>query len=292
MYIETINRNRESMNKSTRSDEYQRMARNVESSAGRPSAKELAEAANFCLEEHHAVTADGCVLVLHRLLDPQLVSIVSTFGITNEDSTIQQQSVVGQSRYVHTLSSTTGKIWKTRAADSHGTLRVCDFSSGRDFSPFAFSFFVVYLAWVHCGVSLEVGKGSNNSKHVLHDVLTPSFTPVWSKVRPPQIIRVIEACIKPMYAMCVDCAPTYRTYFPSLFAPIFTQYSGFPPAKQCSMFLVILAKILLHIFGEKTIDFTPEFRNRNILLPSPWRRKTNRVESTMVIGPRCCLCTV
>ncbi|CAN0232895.1 unnamed protein product [Pylaiella littoralis] len=40
---------------------------------GRRSARELAEAGGFRLEDHHAVTADGFVLVLHRLVDPDRV---------------------------------------------------------------------------------------------------------------------------------------------------------------------------------------------------------------------------
>ena len=37
---------------------------------GRRSARELAEAEGFRVEDHHAVTADGFVLVLHRVLVP------------------------------------------------------------------------------------------------------------------------------------------------------------------------------------------------------------------------------
>ena len=40
---------------------------------GRRSARELAEAAGFRLEDHQAVTADGFVLILHRLVDPDRV---------------------------------------------------------------------------------------------------------------------------------------------------------------------------------------------------------------------------
>lgn len=42
---------------------------------GRRSASELAEAEGFRLEDHHAVTADGFVLVLHRLVDQVSVLI-------------------------------------------------------------------------------------------------------------------------------------------------------------------------------------------------------------------------
>lgn len=41
---------------------------------GRRSARELAEAEGFRVEDHHAVTTDGFVLVLHRVLDPNGVS--------------------------------------------------------------------------------------------------------------------------------------------------------------------------------------------------------------------------
>eukprot|EP00903_Cladosiphon_okamuranus_P020555 g18867.t1 len=40
---------------------------------GRRSARELAEAAGFRIEDHQAVTSDGFVLVLHRLVDPDRV---------------------------------------------------------------------------------------------------------------------------------------------------------------------------------------------------------------------------
>ncbi|CAN0058995.1 unnamed protein product [Laminaria digitata] len=41
---------------------------------GRRSARELAEAEGFRVEDHHAVTDDGFVLVLHRVLGPNGVS--------------------------------------------------------------------------------------------------------------------------------------------------------------------------------------------------------------------------
>lgn len=40
---------------------------------GRRSARELAEAAGFRIEDHQAVTSDGFILVLHRLVDPDRV---------------------------------------------------------------------------------------------------------------------------------------------------------------------------------------------------------------------------
>lgn len=40
---------------------------------GRRSARELAEAAGFRIEDHQATTADGFILVLHRLVDPDRV---------------------------------------------------------------------------------------------------------------------------------------------------------------------------------------------------------------------------
>ena len=42
---------------------------------GRRTARELVEAEGFRLEDHHAVTADGFVLVMHRVLDPDRVRI-------------------------------------------------------------------------------------------------------------------------------------------------------------------------------------------------------------------------
>lgn len=42
---------------------------------GRKTAKELAAAEGFEVEDHHAVTEDGFVLVLHRILNPALVSV-------------------------------------------------------------------------------------------------------------------------------------------------------------------------------------------------------------------------
>lgn len=46
---------------------------------GRRSARELAEAGGFRLEDHHAVTADGFVLVLHRLVDPDRMMVSALF---------------------------------------------------------------------------------------------------------------------------------------------------------------------------------------------------------------------
>ncbi|CAM9367016.1 unnamed protein product [Ascophyllum nodosum] len=45
---------------------------------GRRTARELVEAEGFRLEDHHAVTADGFVLVMHRVLDPDRVRISAT----------------------------------------------------------------------------------------------------------------------------------------------------------------------------------------------------------------------